>query len=61
MFNEKEWNLEKELIEKGSLVLKERINKIEELENRIVELEIAIKENNIRFRRHLNNLDAHKE
>lgn len=82
---------EKELIlsEKGAEVLKERIDKVEELEKRINKLETLIlkqdviikihtdhfkkiadslesnlsiiKENDERFRKHINNLDAHKE
>lgn len=54
MFDEKEYELEKELIEEGAKVLKQRIDKVEEIDRRLTELEE-------RFRKHVNNLDAHKE
>ncbi len=52
--DKKQFDKELDLSKISAEVLKGRIDKIEELEKRITELEE-------RFRRHVNNLDAHKE
>lgn len=64
MFNEKEYDLEKEeleLMQKGADALKASIDYTERLEVRICGLETKFKKLEKRFNIHLNNFGVHNE